>query len=56
MTLYRIGYRAFRDWSADHGVEFEVAEQCPGAYGRQFGDAAYLRTTMLDRCRKVMAG
>lgn len=50
------GFRsAFRDWAADHGVEFEVAEAC---LAHAIGNAvtrAYLRTTMLERRRKVMA-
>jgi integrase len=50
------GFRsAFRDWAADHGVAFEVAEQC---LAHKVGNAvtrSYLRTTMLERRRKVMA-
>jgi hypothetical protein len=50
------GFRsAFRDWAGDHGVEFEVAEQC---LAHKVGNAvtqAYLRTTMVERRRKVMA-
>jgi hypothetical protein len=41
--------------AADHRVEFEVAEQClPHAVGNSVTQA-YLRTTMLERRRKVMA-
>jgi hypothetical protein len=58
-TAYAPSYRnsaaaPFRDWAADHGVEFEVAEQClEHAVGNSVTQA-YLRTTVLERCRKVM--
>ena len=44
-----------RSWMADHGVEFEVAEQCLAhAVGNAVAQA-YLRTTMVERRRPVMA-
>jgi integrase len=50
------GFRsALRDWAADHGVEFEVAEQCLAHAVGNSVTRAYLRTTMLERRRKVMA-
>jgi integrase len=49
------GFRSsFRDWAADHGVEFEVAEQCLALKVGNAVTQAYLRTTMLERRRKVM--
>ena len=50
------GFRsAFRDWAGEHGVEFEVAENCIAhAVGNKVA-RAYLRTTMVVRRRKVMA-
>ena len=51
------GFRsAFRDWAADNGVEFEVAEACLAHAVGSSVTRAYLRTTMLDRRRKVMSG
>jgi integrase len=48
------GFRsAFRDWAADRGVDFEVAEAC---LAHAIGNAvtrAYLRTTMASRRRKT---
>jgi integrase len=64
MTMRRLGageytvhgFRsAFRDWAAEHGVDDSVAEQC---LAHKIGTAvtrAYLRTTVLERRRKVMA-
>jgi len=64
MTLRRMkvdeytvhGFRSsFRDWAADHGVDFDVAEAC---LAHKVGNAvtqAYLRSTMIERRRKVMA-
>jgi integrase len=50
------GYRsAFRNWCADRGVEFEVAEQCLAHTVGNGVTRAYLRTTILERRRKVMA-
>jgi integrase len=46
---------AFRDWGADHGVEFEVAEACLAHAVGNSATRAYLRTTMVARRRKVMA-
>jgi len=64
MTMRRLGasdytvhgFRsAFRDWAADCSVDFEVAEQCLAhAVGNEV-TRAYLRSTMLQRRRKVMA-
>jgi hypothetical protein len=50
------GFRsAFRDWAGDHGVAFDVAENCLAhAVGNKV-TRAYLRTTMVARRRKVMA-
>jgi integrase len=64
MTMRRLGagdytvhgFRsAFRDWAAECGVDDTVAEQC---LAHKIGTAvtrAYLRTTVLERRRKVMA-
>jgi integrase len=50
------GFRsAFRDWAAEHSVDFEVAEQCLAHAVGNAVTRAYLRTTMLERRRKVMA-
>jgi integrase len=50
------GFRsAFRDWAADKGVAFEVAEQCLAHAVGNGVTRAYLRTTILERRRKVMA-
>ena len=50
------GFRsAFRDWAADHRVDFEVAEAC---LAHAVGNAvmrAYLRSAMVARRREVMA-
>jgi integrase len=60
MTMRRLGagectvhgFRsAFRDWAADHGIEFEVAEAC---LAHAVGTRAYLRSTMVARRRAVM--
>lgn len=64
MTLRRLGagqytvhgFRSsFRDWAADRGIEFEVAEQCLAHAVGSSVTRAYLRTTMIERRRKVMA-
>jgi hypothetical protein len=64
MTLRRLGARgftvhgfrsSFRDWAADHGVDFDVAEAC---LAHKVGNAvtrAFLRSTMVARRRKVVA-
>ena len=45
---------SFRDWAADKGVAFEVAEQCLAhSVGNQVV-AAYQRSSMLERRRPVM--
>jgi integrase len=50
------GFRsAFRDWAADHGVEFEVAEACLAHAVGNSVTRAYLCTTMIARRRKVMS-
>ena len=64
MTMRRLGAGEFtvhgfrssaRSWMADHGVEFEVAEQCLAhAVGNAVAQA-YLRTTMVERRRPVMS-
>jgi integrase len=64
MTMRRLGagqytvhgFRSsFRDWAADRGVEFEVAEQCLAHAVGSSVTRAYLRTKMIERRRKVMA-
>jgi hypothetical protein len=64
MTMRRIGAGAYtvsgfrsalRDWPADLGVEFEVAEACLAhAVGNSI-TRAYLRSSMVACRRKVMA-
>jgi integrase len=50
------GFRtAFRDWAADHGVEFEIAEACLAHAVGNSVTRANLGSTMVDRRRKVMA-
>jgi integrase len=50
------GFRSSaRSWMADHGVEFEVAEQCLAHAVGNAAAQAYLRTTMVKRRRPVMA-
>jgi integrase len=50
------GFRsAFRDWAGDNGVDFDVAETCLAHTVGNSVTRAYLRTTMLERRRKVMA-
>lgn len=41
-------------FAVDHGVEFEVAEQCLAHAVGNSVTRAYLRTTMLERRRKVI--
>jgi integrase len=49
------GFRsAFRDWAADQGVEFEIAVHCLAHAVGNSVTRAYLRSTMLERRRKVM--
>jgi integrase len=64
MTMRRLGegeytvhgFRsAFRDWAAEHGVDDSVAEQCLAHKIGTVVTRAYLRTTVLERRRKVMA-
>jgi integrase len=49
------GFRSsFRDWAADHGIEFELAE---AALAHTIGNSvtrAYLRSSMVTRRRPVM--
>jgi integrase len=64
MTMRRLGVgeytvhgfrSAFRDWAAEHSVDDSVAEQC---LAHQIGTVvtrAYLRTTVLERRRLVLA-
>jgi integrase len=63
MTMRRLGagqftvhgFRSsFRDWAAEHGVDDSVAEQCLAHSVGNSTTRAYLRTTVLDRRRKVM--
>jgi hypothetical protein len=50
------GFRsAFCDWAGDLGVEFELAEASLAQMVGNKVTRAYLRTTMLERGRKVMA-
>jgi integrase len=46
---------AFRDWAAENGVPFEIAEQCLAHAVGSATVAAYLRTSMLEKRREVMA-
>jgi integrase len=63
MTMRRLGagkftvhgFRSsFRDWAAEAGVEFELAEQCLAHAVGNSTTRAYLRTTVVARRRKVM--
>ena len=48
-------HSSFRDWAAETGVEFSVAELCLAhAIGSNITHS-YLRTSMLERCRPVLA-
>jgi integrase len=50
------GFRsAFRDWAGDRGVDFEIAEACLAHAIGNSVTRAYLRSTMIERRRKVMA-
>jgi integrase len=50
------GFRsAFRDWAGDHGVDFEIAEACLAHAIGNSVTRAYLRSSMIERRRKVMA-
>jgi integrase len=50
------GFRsAFRDWAGDHGVDFEIAEACLAHSIGNSVTRAYLRSSMIERRRKVMA-
>ena len=50
------GFRSsFRDWAADTGVEFSVAEQCLAHSVGNAVTAAYLRSTLLERRRPIMS-
>ena len=46
---------AFRDWAAENGVPFDVAEQCLAHSVGSTTVVAYLRTSMLEKRREVMA-
>ena len=49
------GFRSsFRDWAAETGVVFEVAEACLAHSVGSAVTAAYLRTSMLERRRPVL--
>ena len=45
---------SFRDWAAETGVVFEVAEACLAHSVGSAVTAAYLRTSMLERRRPVL--
>ena len=50
------GFRSsFRDWAAETGVAFEVAEQCLAHATGSAVVAAYLRSSLTERRRPVMA-
>jgi integrase len=50
------GFRSsFRDWAAETGVVFEVAEASPAHAIGSNVTRSYLRTTMLERRRPIMA-
>jgi len=50
------GFRsAARDWMADHGVEFQLAEACLAHKIGNAASQAYLRSTMVERRRPIMA-
>ena len=50
------GFRSsFRDWAADTGVEFSVAEACLAHAAGNAVTRAYLRSSMVERRRPVMA-
>jgi hypothetical protein len=46
---------SFRDWAAETGVEFSVAEQCLAHAIGSNVTRSYLRTSMLERRRPVLA-
>jgi integrase len=46
---------SFRDWAAETGVAFDVAEQCLAHATGSAVTRAYLRTSMLERRRPVLA-
>jgi integrase len=50
------GFRsAFRDWAGDRGVDFEIAEACLAHAIGNSVTRAYLRSSMIERRRAVMA-
>jgi integrase len=50
------GFRsAFRDWAGDRGVDFEIAEACLAHAVGNSVTRAYLRSSMIERRRVVMA-
>jgi integrase len=50
------GFRSsFRDWAAEAGMEFSVAEQCLAHAIGSNVTRSYLRTSMLERRRPVLA-
>jgi integrase len=50
------GFRSsFRDWAAEQGVAFELAEACLAHSAGSTNVTAYLRTSMLERRRPIMA-
>jgi hypothetical protein len=64
MVMQRIGYgdytvhgtarSGFRNWAADNGVAFDVAESCLAHQVDNEITRAYLRSSMLERRRPVM--
>lgn len=49
------GFRSsFRDWAAEQGVEFSVAEQCLAHSVGNGVVQAYLRTSMIEQRRPVL--
>ena len=55
-TITVHGFRSsFRDWAAETGVEFSVAEQCLAQCHSSNVNRSYLRTSMLELRRPVLA-
>ena len=55
-TITVHGFRgSFRDWAAETGVEFSVAEQCLAHAIGSNVTRSYLRTSMLERRKPVLA-
>jgi integrase len=54
-TVHGTARSGFRDWAADHGVEWDVGEMCLSHQVGSVVSRAYLRSTMLTRRRRVMS-